>query len=106
MGIKQIPMKKENLIVKFASNFAFYMICSKFVREYFGPGNVLKYKGEYQYYLDRTDFLNYLNNEKQINEKYKIRMQALDKFVMVGFSNENYLQPAESIYFGYFSPCR
>lgn len=47
-------------------------------------------------YKTKSSFLAKINNEKTINKDYVTRLQSLNKFVMVKFSNDTIVQPRET----------
>nr|CAB3265119.1 palmitoyl-protein thioesterase 1 [Phallusia mammillata] len=55
-------------------------------------------------YLSKNIFLPDINNENKVNEEYKQRLQALNKFVMVRFNNDTMVEPVASEWFGFYTP--
>jgi len=55
-------------------------------------------------YCQKNIFLPDLNNEVTINEDYKQRLMALEKFVMVRFNNDTMVSPVASEWFGFYAP--
>ncbi|KAF5286500.1 hypothetical protein FQR65_LT12583 [Abscondita terminalis] len=53
-------------------------------------------------YKLKNSFLTDINNENFINKTYIKNLNALDKFVLVRYTNENFVVPAVSEWFGYF----
>ncbi|KXS09678.1 alpha/beta-hydrolase [Gonapodya prolifera JEL478] len=58
---------------------------------------------DYEGYLDKCTFLPDVNNEKEQNEAYKENIVGLDKIVLVRFSQEETVVPAESSWFGWYN---
>ncbi|KAL9645266.1 hypothetical protein ABK040_002466 [Willaertia magna] len=55
-------------------------------------------------YLNQCVFLPDINNEKQFkNETYKFNLKSLNRFVMVKFLQDSFVQPIESEWFGFYS---
>ena len=60
---------------------------------------------KYQEYLAKNIFLPDINNNKEVkNSLYKSRLQSLNKFVMVKFTEDSMVQPRESEWFGFYAP--
>lgn len=55
-------------------------------------------------YREKSSFLADINNEKDINENYRKRLQSLNQFVMVKFLRDKIVQPIESSWFGFYKP--
>lgn len=55
-------------------------------------------------YCQKNIFLPDLNNEVTINEDYKQRLMALEKFIMVRFNNDTMVAPVDSEWFGFYAP--
>eukprot|EP01135_Chromosphaera_perkinsii_P002162 Nk52_evm96s217 gene=Nk52_evmTU96s217 len=53
-------------------------------------------------YVKNSVFLADINNEKSINPNYKANMLSLNRFVMVKFSKDTYVDPHESEWFGFY----
>ena len=58
-----------------------------------------------QEYIDKCIFLPDINNYGRIkNETYKINLKSLNKFVMVKFLQDSFVQPIESEQFEFYQP--
>jgi palmitoyl-protein thioesterase len=57
-----------------------------------------------QAYLSGCSFLPDINNGNTLNEDYRQRVLALNKFVMVKFENDTVVVPRESEWFGFYAP--
>eukprot|EP00127_Corallochytrium_limacisporum_P001126 Clim_evm14s40 gene=Clim_evmTU14s40 len=55
-------------------------------------------------YKANCQFLPDINNENKHNQDYIDRLQSLNKFVMVKFSNDTVVIPKESEWFGFYAP--
>lgn len=55
-----------------------------------------------QTYRLKSTFLADINNERRINEKYRKRLNSLQKFVMVKFLRDKIVTPIETSWFGFF----
>jgi len=55
-------------------------------------------------YCEKNIFLPDLNNEVTINQDYKDRLMALEKFIMVRFNNDTMVAPVDSEWFGFYAP--
>lgn len=55
-------------------------------------------------YRSKSSFLSDINNEQTINQDYILRLQNLNKFVLVKFDNDSIVVPRESEWFGYYKP--
>lgn len=54
-------------------------------------------------YRKKSTFLADINNERNINENYKRRLNSLNKFVMVKFLKDKIVTPIETQWFGFFA---
>ena len=56
-------------------------------------------------YIDKCIFLPDINNYRAIkNDTYKNNLMSLNKFVMVKFLEDSFVQPIESEWFGFYKP--
>ena len=55
-------------------------------------------------YKRGSTFLADINNEREINQDYVDRLQKVEKFVMVMFSNDTMVTPRESSWFMFYRP--
>lgn len=55
-------------------------------------------------YKAGSTFLADINNEVDVNDDYVQRLQAIDKFVMVKFSNDSMVTPRASSWFQFYAP--
>lgn len=55
-------------------------------------------------YRNKSVFLADINQEKIVNETYRINLMKLKNFVMVKFLNDSMVQPKESEWFGFYKP--
>ncbi|KAI9332837.1 palmitoyl-protein thioesterase 1 [Obelidium mucronatum] len=58
----------------------------------------------YKKYLEKNIFLPHINNEVEAsrNESYKDNLKALNKLVLIRFSEDTMVVPSESSWFGFF----
>lgn len=54
-------------------------------------------------YRHKSTFLADINNELNINENYKKRLNSLNKFVMVKFLQDKIVTPIETSWFGFYA---
>lgn len=59
---------------------------------------------QFSKYLEQNHFLKDINNEGAVNDTYKRHLASLNKFVMVRFSDEQTVVPAESAWFAACEP--
>jgi len=55
-------------------------------------------------YKERNIFLADINNERHVNQSYKLRLSRLDNFVLVKFEGDEMVVPPESSHFEFFVP--
>jgi len=55
-------------------------------------------------YHQHSFYLADVNNENSVNEQYKARMQTLERFVLVKFLNDTFVQPPDSSWFAFYKP--
>lgn len=55
-------------------------------------------------YKSASSFLADINNEVTVNQDYVDRLQRIQKFVMVKFSNDSMVTPRESSWFQFYEP--
>ncbi|XP_074597236.1 palmitoyl-protein thioesterase 1-like isoform X2 [Brevipalpus obovatus] len=55
-------------------------------------------------YREKSIFLADINNEREVKQRYKDNLLKLEKFVMVLFTKDSFVQPIESETFGQYAP--
>jgi len=55
-------------------------------------------------YKSKSSFLSEINNERRVNQDYIVRLQKLNKFVMIKFENDTIVEPKETSWFGFYKP--
>lgn len=74
---------------------------SAFAQANLVPAQYYRDPADLDSYLEYSNFLADVNNERQVkNETYKRRIASLDRFVMYTFEEENVVKPPESSSFG------
>lgn len=104
LGISKIPVETSNTLIEIADFILYPVIYSRSFQEGIGPCNIFRYRGKEAEFKVKTDYLVKLNNLDRQDMQFRRRIANLKKFVSVGYQDEAYLHPKESIFFGYFSP--
>lgn len=102
MGVAAVPsFEKSTMIELFDKIFKVFAYTNVF-QAFVGSTNFFKIPEKYNEFLQAKTFLSVLNNEGLYVDQYRQRTIRLKEFVMVGYSNETFLQPAETVYFGFY----
>ena len=96
-------MANQSLLVKIINFYFPPLIYSNELQNGIGPVNIIRYVGKEEEFLNTVDFIVRLNNLLKENKKYKKRIKNLKKFISIGYSNEVYIEPKQSIFFEYHS---
>lgn len=103
MGVSKMPMSEEGIINKFFSKVVDTFIYLYFCKNYLSA--VSFYKNMYDlktYYSEKTFYIKDINNEVHINEQFRNRIKGLKYLLSIGFEEESYLIPKESVNFEFF----
>jgi palmitoyl-protein thioesterase len=103
MGIDTIPPAEQPMSKQILNWLSKFLLQYGSIHKLFGPSNVLNYKELQSSQIEDNFFIPDINNLIIFNLQYKQRISKLNKFVMIGFSQENYISPSESVFFGFFS---
>jgi len=102
MGVAAIPSFEKSTMIEVFNKIFKAIAYSNVFQAFVGSTNFFKIPENYNEFLQTGTFLGVLNNEGLYVDQYRRRMTQLKEFVMVGYSGEYFLQPAETVYFGYF----
>jgi palmitoyl-protein thioesterase len=102
MGITTVPSFEKNWMIdlfnKIFKTFAYSNVFQGFV----GSTNFFKIPEKYTEFLQSRTYLSILNNEGLYNDSFRQRTIRLKQFVLVSYKGENFLEPKESVSFGWF----
>lgn len=96
-------MERRNLLIKAADFILAPVIYSTSFQQEIGPCNIFRYRGREPDFRAKTTFLVRLNNLDGTRPDFRRRVARLEKFVSVGYREETYLWPPQSVFFEYFA---
>lgn len=101
MGVASVPNMKSDSFWGSALNSVVSALAQfKVSQNLVGPAGYFKDPKNYNRYLEKSDFLADLNNERpQKNNAYVERMKKLDKVLLIKFDRDTMTLPAETAHF-------
>jgi len=104
-GVASIPRCTGGTFCKMVDWMADQFVYTSLVQEHLGPAAYFKAPSKYQTYLEKNIFLPDLNNEKtQKDTTAAAKLAALDKALLIQFSEDTMVIPKESEWFGWYAP--
>ncbi|CAN7056607.1 unnamed protein product [Brassica oleracea var. botrytis] len=104
-GIAAVPKCGDGPKCAIAEDILKLEIYNDFVQDHIAPSGYVKIPGEMTKYLEHSQYLPKLNNERpdERNSTFKDRFTSLHNLVLVMFQNDTTLIPKETSWFGYFT---
>ena len=99
MGTSKVPKCIKGVICHFVNNFVSFFVYYNYVQNGFGPSGYYRDNFHLKRYLDKSNFLAELNNEKNFNQSYYDRMTNLTSLVLIKFNNDTMIYPPETSWF-------
>ena len=103
MGVLRIPGTTYEKAEKILNQIAEDIVYDKVFQDAIAPAGYFRSLKYSQKYLDECIFLPYLNNQKTVNQTYRLRMIQLRWLVAVKYTRDDVIIPLESCHFGYFA---
>ncbi len=104
MGVGSFPQCTSGAVCETINKLIGYGVYTSIAQEVIGPAGYFKDITNFNTYLDYSTFLADLNNEKEKkNENYKQRFLALEKVVMIKFSQDTMIIPKETAWFQFYN---
>lgn len=102
MGVMSIPNCETGFFCDIFNDIVDIGVYDTFVQENSGPPGYYKDPLIYEEYLKQSAFLAAANNEKVFNQNFANGFKALDKLVLIEFTEDTVVDPKTSEWFGYF----
>ncbi|KAG5389411.1 hypothetical protein IGI04_030952 [Brassica rapa subsp. trilocularis] len=104
-GIARVPKCPSGLKCDIAEAILKLEIYNDFVQDHIAPSGYIKIPGEMTKYLEHSQYLPKLNNERpdDRNSIFKDRFASLHNLVLVMFQDDTVLIPKETSWFGYYT---
>ena len=99
MGTSKAPKCIKGVVCHFVNNFVSFFIYFNYVQNGVGPAGYYRDNFHLERYLDKSNFLAELNNEKNFNQSYYDRMSNLTSLVLIKFNNDTMIYPPETSWF-------
>jgi len=104
MGVGSIPQCTGGIFCQVVNKVAGSLVYYSIIQMIVGPAGYFKDVSQYDTYLGYSSFLSDLNNEKpEKNESYKERFSALEKTVLIKFSEDTMIIPKETAWFQFYN---
>jgi palmitoyl-protein thioesterase len=104
MGVSKAPhCLGERMYCNIVNGTIDFFVYNYLVQHLIGPAGYFRIPTSYDAYINYSDFLADLNNEKvEKNQNYKDRILQLEKVLLVKFNLDTMVIPKESAWFGYY----
>lgn len=104
MGVAKVPECLNGWFCNTVNFFVDLGVYSSVAQSNVGPAGYFKDQYTYKLYLEKSNFLANLNNEKSAkNSTYKANFGALEGVQLIKFTKDTVVDPQESEWFGYFA---
>lgn len=104
MGVATIPNCHNGWFCDIVNDLVGLGVYSNVVQDHIGPAGYYKDQYKLSTYLEKSNFLANFNNEKaEKNSVYTNNIQALEKLVLIMFTEDNMIDPKESAWFGFYA---
>ena len=103
MGVGSMPQCTSGIICKAINRLIGMAVYSSYIQGLVGPAGYYKDITNYSTYLQYSSFLSDLNNEKDNKtSRHKDRFMALQKVVLIKFSEDTMIIPRETAWFQFY----
>lgn len=104
MGVATLPNCHHGWFCNTINFFVDLGVYTSLAQANVGPAGYYKDQYKYKLYLEKSDFLADLNNERATkNPSYKAKFSALEAVQLIKFTKDTVVDPQESEWFGYYA---
>jgi palmitoyl-protein thioesterase len=104
MGVATIPSCHSGFFCDIVNDIVGKGVYLDFVQNHIGPAGYYKDQYEMKTYLEKSSYLADINNERQAkNDKYKEKLDSLERLVLIKFDRDSIVDPKESAWLYFYA---